>query len=156
MNIQAFAVLVVASAIGLAACSQNTPPADNLPVQSAPAVAASSPAPNTAADAEVATADADVVLTVEPGFVTTCEGGDRTTSVVKWQVNKPNVASVKVEVSSAAEPQRQTFAMGGAVGEAMTGNWVGDGVQFHLSDAATGDPLANYTVTLKPCALPSP
>lgn len=154
MNQKLALILPVALLGGLLACSRNAPPVDNLPIGAGQQAGAESVPDKAAPPAETSLANADAILTVEPGFVTTCEGQDRTAAIVKWEVKRPSVVTVKLEVSSVADPQRKTFAMGGAVGEATTENWVIDGVQFHLSDTATGDELANYTVTSKPCAVP--
>jgi len=137
-------------ALGLAACKQNTPPADGLPAAAAPVADTSSPAPAPSAPAAPAV-NADVDFTVEPGVVYACEGRDRTSAMVKWEVRDPSVVTVKVEIDTAMDPSRQTFTAGGVVGEAKTEEWVGAGTRFHLLDAATGKELANYEVSSLPC-----
>lgn len=135
--------LIAALCIGTVGCQQQTPPADSVPVESLPAAAAAA-----------AAAPVDATLSVEPGHVTSCKNGDRTVAVVKWQVTKPGVETVRVEVDSATDPARKTFTMGGATGEATTGDWVGAGVRFHLIDSASKEELATHVVEMKPCPTP--
>lgn len=146
MNLKPLVMLAAFSIAG--ACSKHTPPADSLPL---PASASTS----VAADAGPPVADlpknALADFTVEPGEVFACDGRDRVISTVKWQVKDPSVATVKVEVDSAQGSERQTFAAGGNVGEARTGEWVVAGVRFHLIDGATNKELASYEVTSLPC-----
>ena len=138
MNVKLLASLIILSIAG--ACSKNTPPDDLLPL----------PAPATTTVADLPKNElAD--FTVEPGQVFACDGRDRVISTVKWQVKDPSVATVKVEVDSAQESKRQTFAAGGNAGEARTGDWVVAGVRFHLIDGATDKELASYEVTSLPC-----
>lgn len=138
----AFCALV--SVAALSACSKSPPPADSLPV---PAPAAATPADAPAAEPGTALAD----FSVTPGHVYSCEGRDRAVSVVKWQVKDPAVATVRVEVDTALEPERKTFTNGGNTGEETTGEWVAAGVRFHLVDAASGKELAKHEVTSLPC-----
>lgn len=137
--------LTITAVLGLAACQQKTPPADSVPAP------ASTEAESAAKATAASPVDTGATLIVEPGFVTTCKDGDRTTSSVRWQVTKPGVSTVRIEVNGPDDAARKTFAMGGATGEAQTGNWVGAGVRFHLVDTASGAELASYTVGLKPC-----
>lgn len=142
-------VVMIAGVLAVAACQQKAPPADSVP-----SAAATPGESSNAPDQASSTPDTGGTLAVEPGFVTTCKDGDRTVSLVKWQVSKPGVTTVKIEVNGPNDSARKTFAMGGATGEARTGNWVGAGVQFHLVDAASGTQLASHTVDLKPCDVP--
>lgn len=135
-----FAALVLA---GLVACSRNTPPVDSLPVPST----TGSPDPAGAA----APASSPVDFLVEPGVVHMCDGQDRVVSTVKWRVDDASVSTVRIEVDSTQDPERKTFAAGGATGEAKTGDWVVAGVRFHLVDAATGKDLAKHEVSGLPC-----
>ena len=123
-------------------CQQQSPPSDGVPVGGSPAAAVAAARP------------VDATLTVDPGHVTTCKEGDRTVAIVKWQVTKPGVETVRVEVDSDKDPSRKTFTMGGATGEATTGDWVGAGVRFHLIDGASNEELATHVVDLKPCPTP--
>ena len=119
-------------------CQKVQPPADSLPTE--PGVAAAPQA-----------VPADVVFTVEPGQVHMCDGRDRVASDVSWQVNVPDVTTVRIEVDTAADAVRKTFAAGGAGGSEKTGDWVVQGVRFHLVDAATGKELASHEVKGLPC-----
>ena len=151
MKVNMLILWALLSMAALAACSNNQPPADGLSVPAAPAADAP------AADASATSTPAPPVVnpladfTVDPGVVYACEGRDRVVATVKWQVKDPAVLSVKVEVDSAADPARKTFASGGAIGEALTEEWVGAGVRFHLSDLTSGKELATYEVTSLPC-----
>jgi ABC-type Fe3+-hydroxamate transport system substrate-binding protein len=148
MKINTLMLVAVVSLAGLAACSRNQPPADNVAPASAPQTAVDAAAP--AADA-AATAPKDVVFTVDPADVYACEGRDRTVSVVKWDVKRPGVNSVKVLVSDTTDPEKKTLAAMAPVGEATTGNWVTAGVTIELVDGETGAELASHTVTALPC-----
>lgn len=146
MTIKSLTLFVAISAVGLVACSRNTPPADSLPV---PATAETT-APAAAAGTTTA-APSPVDLLVEPGVVHMCDGQDRVVSTVKWRVDDAAVSTVRIEVDSTQDPERKTFAAGGATGEAKTGDWVVAGVRFHLVDATTGKELASHEVTGLPC-----
>lgn len=147
-KINSLVLIAVISLAGLSACTQNAPPTDSLPVPATAAVDnAVAPAPVETAPVVNPLAD----FTVEPGVVYACDGRDRVVSTVKWQVKDPSVTTVKVQVDTAEEPERKTFTAGGATGEAVTGEWVGKGVRFHLVDAATDKQLASYEVTSLPC-----
>lgn len=136
-------MLVAMLCVVAAGCQQQPPPTDGVPSEGLPAdVVAAAQAPS------------DAVLTVEPGNVTTCKDGDRVTSVVKWQVSRPGVETVRIEVDSEAEPTRKTFTMGGATGEATTGDWVGAGVTFRLIEGESNKELAKHVVGVKPCPTP--
>lgn len=151
MKTTTLALSALVLVVGLAACKQNTPPADGLPAAAAPVADTSSPAPAPPGPA-VPAVNTDVDFTVEPAVVYACEGRDRTAATVKWAVRDPSVVTVKVEIDTATNPSRQTFTVGGAAeGEAKTEEWVGAGTRFHLLDAATGKELANYEVSSLPC-----
>lgn len=148
-RLAAFSLVALAMMSG---CAKTPPPADSLPV---PATTTAAPGDHAGATATkpavTATTNPLVQFSVDPGQVYACDGRDRTVSTVKWQVNDPAVATVRIEVDTAKEPARKTFTNGGNVGEARTGNWVGAGVRFHLVDAATGKELATHEVTSLPC-----
>lgn len=143
MKTHALVLLLATSAAALVGCSQNQPPADALPI----------PGPKPANPAAVAAEPVNPLadFSVTPGVVFACDGRDRVTATVTWKVKDPSVATVKIEVDSTTDPLRKTFTAGGATGEAVTGDWVGAGVRFHLVDAAGGKELATYEVTSKPC-----
>lgn len=126
--------------LALAGCQKAKPPADSLP------------APTQAPGAEAASAMADgVVFKVVPGEVHMCDGRDRVVSDVSWQVSDPAVSTVKVEIDTATDTKRKTFTAGGSVGSEKTGDWVVQGVRFHLMDGATGKELALHEVIGLPC-----
>ena len=129
--------------LALTACSQPVPPADNVGTQ-----AAATPAEPMAPAPKVETG---VTFSVEPANVYACEGRDRTESVVKWDVQRPEVKSVKVLVSDTTNPEQKTLAMMSPKGEAKTGNWVVSGLKVELVDGDTGNVLATHTVTALPC-----
>ena len=121
------------------------PPADNVDKnQEAPVPAAAAPANNTRVEQ-------GVTFSVDPANVYACEGRDRTTSVVKWDVQRPDVNSVKVLVSDATNPEKKTLAVMSPKGEAKTGEWVIAGLLVELVDGETGKQLATHTVQALPC-----
>lgn len=133
-------LIALAALLVLAGCQKAAPPADSLPAPSqAGATEAAKPAAN------------GVVFTVVPGEVHMCDGRDRVVSEVSWQVADPAVTTVKVEVDTTTDPARKTFTAGGATGSEKTGDWVVQGVRFHLMDAATGKELASHQVAGLPC-----
>ena len=140
-------VLSLSVALALAACNRSAPPADGLPSTtdaSAPAMPSSiaAPAPATVSD---------VSFSVEPGTVYNCEGRDRTTSTVKWNVTRPGVNEIKVQVMGPGDTEKKTLAVMRPVGEAPTGPWVAKDVKFDLVNSETGEELATYTVNSLPC-----
>jgi len=142
-NVRALSVLL--SLAGLAACSQPAPPTDNVAKDQQPAAAAAAtPVNNTQVEQ-------GVTFSVEPANVYACEGRDRTTSVVKWDVQRPDVNSVKVLVSDAKNPEKKTLAVMSPKGEAKTGEWVIDGLVVELVNGESGAPLAKHTVAALPC-----
>lgn len=143
--------LLAAAMLGLAACSQNPPPADSLPIPGPAASSAAAPAAATGVGTGTLLSDTVEYFTVDPGQVFACDGRDRATSTVKWKINDPSVTTVKLQVNTAADPERKTFATEGGSGEAKTENWVVAGVRFYLVDAGTGKDLASYEVTSQPC-----
>ena len=147
MKSHAIAVFMILLVTGVVGCSRNEPPADALPVPGPTGTEAVKAEGDPSAEPVNPLAD----FTVDPGVVFACDGKDRVVATVKWQVKDPSVTTVRVEVDTAADPMRKTFSAGGAVGEAVTEDWVGEGVRFHLVDAATDKELASYEVTSKPC-----
>lgn len=134
---------------GLAACSQPAPPTDNVGKNNeAPASVTAPQATEPASNTHV---EQGVTFSVEPANVFACEGRDRTTSVVKWDVQRPDVNSVKVLVSDSTNPEKKTLAVMSPKGEAKTGEWVIAGLLVELVDGETGKQLATHTVTALPC-----
>ncbi len=132
----------------LAACSKPTAPADSLPGQASAPV----PAVTTPAEAGIGNGTTELAdFTVDPGQVFNCDGRDRATSKVKWSVKDPSIATVKILVSDGTSSDKQTFAAGANIGEAMTGNWVGANTHFFLVDGASNRELATYKVGVLPC-----
>jgi hypothetical protein len=140
MNTSKTSLFALAALLALAGCQKAAPPADSLP--------APSPAGTTEAARPAATG---VTFKVEPGQVHMCDGRDRVVSKVSWQVTDPAVTTVRVEIDTATDPARKTFTAGGATGSEKTGDWVVQGVRFHLMDATTGKELASHQVAGLPC-----
>lgn len=136
--------LAISMVFIVAGCNRSAPPADNLPATTDAAGPASVAA---AAPAVVS----DVTFSVEPANVYNCEGRDRTTSMVRWNVTRPGVTQVKVLVMGPDDTEKKTLALMSPVGEAATGDWVAKGVRFELIDATTGDELASHVVDSLPC-----
>lgn len=151
MKVNMLILSALLSTAALAACSKNQPPADGLSVPAAPDADAPATDASTTSTSAPPAVNPLADFTVDPGAVSVCEGRDRVVAKVKWLVKDPTVLSVKVEVNTAADPARNTFASGASIGEALTGEWVGAGARFHLSDLTTGKELATYEVTSLPC-----
>lgn len=141
-------VVSVSIALALVACNRATPPADNLP---ATAVDSEGPAAPASVAAPAPAVVSDVNFTVDPASVYNCEGRDRTTSMIRWNVTRPGVKQVKVLVIGPGDTQKKTLALMNPVGEAATGNWVAKGVRIELVDAETGAELASHVVDALPC-----
>ena len=145
---KALALVLAVSVAGIVGCSKPAPQDDSLPQPDAPApAAAATPAKATIGDGSTELAD----FTVDPGQVFNCEGRDRATSNVKWSVKDPAIATVKILVSEKGSTETKTFAAGGNIGEAMTGNWVSVGVKFSLVDGKDEKVLASYEVPMLAC-----
>lgn len=140
----------LALALALTACSRSAPPADNLP-STTTATGDAAPASPASVAAPAPVVVSDVSFSVEPGSVYNCEGRDRTISTVKWNVTRPGVNEIKVQVMGPGDTQKKTLAVMRPVGEAATGNWVSKGVKFDLVNSETGEELATYTVNSLPC-----
>lgn len=139
-------VFLLVSFSGLVACSQPTPPADNVDKDQ---MGSASTAPKTSqSNTHV---EQGVTFSVEPANVFACEGRDRTTSIVKWDVKRPDVNWVKVLVSDITDPSKKTLAAMAPIGEATTGNWIAAGVTVELVNGETGAQLARHTVSALPC-----
>lgn len=141
-------VVSISLALVLGACNRSAPPADNLPSTTADATAPATPTSVAPPAPAVVT---DVTFSVDPASVYNCEGRDRTISTVKWNVTRPGVNEIKVQVMGPGDTEKKTLAVMSPVGEAKTGNWVAKGVKFDLVDSATGEELATYTVNSLPC-----
>lgn len=147
-----FASVVVSLSVALvlAGCNRSAPPADGLPSTAATTDATAPAMPASVAAPAPATVS-DVSFSVEPGTVYNCEGRDRTISTVKWNVTRPGVNEIKVQVMGPGDTQKKTLAVMRPVGEAATGNWVAKDVKFDLVNSETGEELATYTVNSLPC-----
>lgn len=146
---KALALVLAVSVAGIVGCSKPAPQDDSLPQPGAPAPAATAVTPAKATIGDGSTELAD--FTVDPGQVFNCEGRDRATSNVKWSVKDPAIATVKILVSEKGSTETKTFAAGGNIGEAMTGNWVSAGVKFTLVDGKDEKVLASYEVPMLAC-----
>ncbi|MET1079702.1 MAG: acyltransferase family protein [Pseudomonas sp.] len=84
-----------------------------------------------------------------PQSVSSCPGGQRV--LVRWDVRRHSAArTIKLWVNRAAEPAK-LFLEAGAVGEKSTGEWAVAGMQFTLTDAQTGERLADARLSAQPC-----
>ena len=97
------------------------------------------------------TAMPGVTLQVNPDVIPGCDPLAKIASTIHWQVTAAAITRVTLEISEDSHSVRKLFAQGGANGEAITGNWVAQGMQFHLLDAATGKELATHVVIHHPC-----
>ena len=142
-------VVFGACVLMLGACTDQKVPA-NANAEAAPAPVA---APTDVAKIpEVGDGSTELAdFTVTPGHVFACEGRDHVTSTVKWLAKDPAVVTIKVLVGDRGSSERKTFAASANLGEAVTGNWVGDGTHFYLVDGTTGKELASYEVRSYPC-----
>lgn len=152
MNNKTRMLFIAVSLSTVVACKPSTPPNDRLPASTdATGVSASAATESSTSTASPAPRNALADFSVTPGTVQMCDGRDRVVSTVTWRVKDPTVATVRIEVDSEEAPERKTFATGGNVGEAQTGEWVVAGVRFHLVDAATGKELASHVVAGEAC-----
>lgn len=83
--------------------------------------------------------DADYPMVAGPNPTPACDGSGRGNTTIDW------VYSGNVEIRLDSEDGR-VFATGGPVGSAETGQWVRDGQEFVLVDAATGSAVQDLTV----------
>ena len=90
-------------------------------------------------------------LQVKPDVIPGCDPLAKIAAKIHWQVTDAAITRVTLEISEDPHSVRKLFAQGGANGEATTGNWVAQGMQFHLLDAATGKELATHVVIHHPC-----
>ena len=97
------------------------------------------------------TAMPGVTLQVSPDVIPGCDPLAKIASKIHWQVTDAAITRVTLEISEDPHLVRKLFAQGGTNGEAATGNWVTQGMQFHLLDAATGKELATHVVIHHPC-----
>ena len=92
-----------------------------------------------------------VRLTITPAAIPGCDPQAKITAVIRWRVDTPGTTAVLLEISDAGSAARKLFAQGGASGEATTGQWVSNGMQFHLRDATSGKDLATQVIGHAPC-----
>lgn len=92
-------------------------------------------------------------LVVDPGEVASCGDNAALVATVRWSVDKPATEGLRVEVSSVGGTARKLFSQGGNKGEAVTGQWVGEGTAFHLVDVATGEDIDTFVVGSKACGV---
>lgn len=94
----------------------------------------------------VATDRSKGVIWAEPNPLQVCDSPWLGETVVHWRAS-PTTDTVEIQVEAPdGSVQRSVFATGGAMGEAKTPKWVGDGLQFHLVDKATGETLASTRI----------
>jgi hypothetical protein len=115
---------------------------------------ANAPQPNpvtAASKAEQSAPVAGVTFEVTPLQFRKCDAvKGRTVVNVKWDVTAAGVQYVNVLINSGgAEPT--LFTTGKATGERKTGNWVVDGTQIILQNAANKKQLATVTISGQDC-----
>ena len=144
-SIRLASIACLVAPFGLTGCSQPTPPADSvaLEVQKTAVEAVAKPEPTKLEDG--------VTFSLDPANVYACKGRDRAETMVKWDVQRPEVKFVKVLVSDRTTTEKKTLAVMSPKGEAKTGPWAIDGLKVELVDGDTGKLLAEQTVTALPC-----
>jgi hypothetical protein len=138
----AFTILLGAS---LAGCSNDQEPGVARQDASVPQPAPAAPA------ASAVVPVAGVKFAVTPNEFRKCDAANgRTVAHVSWDVTAAGTQFVNVLVGS-GEGAPKLFITGKATGEHDTGNWVVDGTQLILQDAANKHTLAMVTVKAKDC-----
>ena len=145
MNAKFFLVAMLLA--GVAACSQEAPPApagDTAATPPAPAVA---PAPAKQVQPPIG----DATLSINPGSFRICDAENGAiTSTAKWDVTAKKIAEVSIYV---VDPKggKKLWLNGGASGESTTGNWVFPDTKFVMVERGSEKPLAELTVKASAC-----
>jgi hypothetical protein len=132
---------------GVAACSQEAPPApagDTAATPPAPAVA---PAPAKQVQPPIG----DATLSINPGSFRICDAENGAiTSTAKWDVTAKKIAEVSIYI---VDPKggKKLWLNGGATGESTTGNWVFPDTKFVMVERGSEKPLAELTVKASAC-----
>lgn len=133
------AMLMLATVLGLVACSQEVP---NVPVPTPMPAASSPPVPNADAlpadKATVALGDAD------------CSETPVAVAMLRWDAGALAAGGVSVFVESPGNA-RKLWLEAGQKDEATTGKWVFEGTRFTLQDRVSGAVLAQRYVDKIPC-----
>lgn len=110
-----------------------------------------SSAPGLAAQAEEPAKKKDLVLSVDPAEMPTCDKTTRT-ATVRWDANSVTSLSPPFEVwVSYPGKEPRLFARSPAkTGEVQTGKWIVAGAAFSLKNS-DGSEVANVEVTGVPC-----
>jgi hypothetical protein len=145
MNAKFFLVAMLLA--GVAACSQEAPPApagDTAATPPAPAVA---PAPAKQVQPPIG----DATLSINPGSFRICDAENGAiTSTAKWDVTAKKIAEVSIYI---VDPKggKKLWLNGGATGESTTGNWVFPDTKFVMVERGSEKPLAELTVKASAC-----
>ena len=145
MNAKFFLVAMLLA--GVAACSQEAPPApagDTAATPPAPAVA---PAPAKQVQPPIG----DATLSINPGSFRICDAENGAiTSTAKWDVSAKKIAEVSIYV---VDPKggKKLWLNGGATGESTTGNWVFPDTKFVMVERGSEKLLAELTVKASAC-----
>jgi hypothetical protein len=132
---------------GVAACSQEAPPApagDTAATPPAPAVA---PAPAKQVQPPIG----DATLSINPGSFRICDAENGAiTSTAKWDVTAKKIAEVSIYI---VDPKggKKLWLNGGATGESTTGNWVFPDTKFVMVERGSEKLLAELTVKASAC-----
>ena len=152
-------LLVVCSLVALlavGACNrggdvapENMPPGNTAPASAGASAVDASPVE--AAPQHAKGASEHGFLVVDPGEVASCGDNAGVVATVRWNVDKPAVNGLRVEVGSEGGLARKLFSQGSNKGEAVTEQWVGEGTAFYLVDVATGEDIDSFVVGSKAC-----
>lgn len=141
-------LLVAMLLVGVAACSQEAPPAPARCNGSAIGTHFAVAAPAK----QVQPSIGDATLSINPGSFRICDAENGAiTSTAKWDVSAKKIAEVSIYV---VDPKggKKLWLNGGASGESTTGNWVFPDTKFVMKRAGWGEkPLAELTVKATPC-----
>jgi hypothetical protein len=85
------------------------------------------------------------LISASPNPIVAQDGTGLGQTTVTWSA--PGHERVEVHVAS---PRGPLMAAGGSAGSQQTEAWVSNGMQFFLTDAATGEVLASVTVSVRP------
>lgn len=136
-------VLMLATVLGLAGCSQevpNVPAPAPVPAPAASTATAAAPAADALPADKVSVALGDVDCTGTPVAVAT----------MGWDAGALATGGVSVYVESPGNP-RKLWVEARQKDTATTGKWVFEGTEFTLQDRVSGAVLARRAVTKIPC-----
>ncbi len=140
-------LLVAMLLVGVAACSQEAPPAPSADATAAP----STPTAVAAPAKQVQPSIGDATLSINPGSFRICDAENGAiTSTAKWDVSAKKIAEVSIYVVD-PKGEKKLWLNGGASGESTTGNWVFPDTKFVMVERGSEKPLAELTVKATPC-----